>query len=293
MAEQASGAYGQVLGIVSHVLRRQPVERAASSAWASCPTSRRRSSSSSSARSVPVARAAAEGRRSGRKKINEYTRYVTVPICVIQAYIWIRGLMRPRSRRVGGSWPRGTPTGSTSLVRVRGRPDHDRRHHLPDVARRADRRVRHRQRHQLIIMAGILARIPGHAEPAVRDTRPTGDSSRSRSSPSGRAPATSASRSCSLLVVLFVAVVVGGDRDHREPAADPDPVGQARPRPAGLRRDPAVPAAEGEPGRRHADHLRQQLLDLPVVRLQPDRTHQAGGLGRATSAASFADAAPG
>src|SRR6185436_1843628 len=31
----------------------------------------------------------------GQKKINEYTRYLTIPITLIQAYIWIRGLIRP------------------------------------------------------------------------------------------------------------------------------------------------------------------------------------------------------
>src|SRR5947209_20593486 len=29
----------------------------------------------------------------GQKKINEYTRYLTVPICLIQAFFWVNGFM--------------------------------------------------------------------------------------------------------------------------------------------------------------------------------------------------------
>jgi preprotein translocase subunit SecY len=34
---------------------------------------------------------------SGQKKINEYTRYLTVPICLVQAYMWVTYITRPRS----------------------------------------------------------------------------------------------------------------------------------------------------------------------------------------------------
>lgn len=39
----------------------------------------------------------------GRKKINEYTRYLTVPICMIQALIMVQTLMRPESAD-GSGW---------------------------------------------------------------------------------------------------------------------------------------------------------------------------------------------
>src|SRR5262249_32737851 len=38
---------------------------------------------------------------SGRKKINEITRYLTVPICMIQSLIMVQTLMRPES---AGGW---------------------------------------------------------------------------------------------------------------------------------------------------------------------------------------------
>ena len=48
---------------------------------------------------------------------------------------------------------------------------------------------------------------------------------------------------------------------HARPAAHSHAERQARPRPPRDGRHPAVPAAQGESGRRHADHLRQQLAD--------------------------------
>src|SRR5207344_1778838 len=39
----------------------------------------------------------------GQKKINEYTRYLTIPITLIQAIFWIRGLIMPESSG-GGGW---------------------------------------------------------------------------------------------------------------------------------------------------------------------------------------------
>jgi preprotein translocase subunit SecY len=44
----------------------------------------------------PLEKLQKEG-ESGRKKINEYTRYATVPICIIQAFMLVRYLMSPAS----------------------------------------------------------------------------------------------------------------------------------------------------------------------------------------------------
>ena len=110
----------------------------------------------------------------------------------------------------------------------------------------------------LLIMAGILARVPV----ALKGLW---ENSTSKLTPEpGK---------YGIITIAAAAGPVrrgGGrrDRDHREPAADPHPVGQARPGPAGLRRHAAVPAAEGQPGGRHADHLRLQPAHLPLVRLQ-------------------------
>jgi preprotein translocase subunit SecY len=43
----------------------------------------------------PLEKLQKEG-ESGRKKINEYTRYATVPICLVQAYLWVQYVMKPQ-----------------------------------------------------------------------------------------------------------------------------------------------------------------------------------------------------
>src|SRR5216684_2137098 len=45
----------------------------------------------------PLEKLQKEG-ESGRKKINEYTRYATVPICIIQSYLLVQWIMRPKDR---------------------------------------------------------------------------------------------------------------------------------------------------------------------------------------------------
>src|ERR1700730_10381616 len=44
----------------------------------------------------PLEKLQKEG-ESGRKKINEYTRYATVPIALFQSFMWVQFLMRPAS----------------------------------------------------------------------------------------------------------------------------------------------------------------------------------------------------
>src|SRR5207302_2796075 len=53
----------------------------------------------------PLEKLQKEG-ESGRKKINEYTRYATVGICLIQAVFWVQYILRPKTE--GGlefAWP--------------------------------------------------------------------------------------------------------------------------------------------------------------------------------------------
>ena len=80
---------------------------------------------------------AEEGRREGRKLINQYTRYLTVVLacCRLTA-----------SRSVSKSGAGGIVTEPGWFFRI-DRHHADRRHHVPDVARRADHRARRRQRH--------------------------------------------------------------------------------------------------------------------------------------------------
>ena len=95
---------------------------------------------------------------SGRKKINQYTRYGTVFLCAIQGYFIAVGLE---------GWGQGS-TGSAVLdpgmmFRITTVDHPGRRHHVPDVAGRADHQPRHRQRR--------LADHHGrHRRPAARPT---------------------------------------------------------------------------------------------------------------------------
>jgi hypothetical protein len=73
----------------------------------------------------------------GRKIINQYTRYGTVLLGTVQAYGIAVGLESGRAIRHR----------SGLVLPHRHRHHACRRHHVPDVARRADHRARHRQRH--------------------------------------------------------------------------------------------------------------------------------------------------
>ena len=90
---------------------------------------------------VPSLEAMMKEGESGRKKINEYTRYATVVLCVVQSAFWVQYMMSPQMNVV----PPQYQTFWYGFISV---CIDDRRHDLPDVDRRADRRVRHRQRHQ-------------------------------------------------------------------------------------------------------------------------------------------------
>ena len=111
----------------------------------------------------------------------------------------------------------------------------------------------------LIIMAGIVARIPDATKTLLFDRRRPASRSRSSRSAAAAAAGDISFEKLLVLIILFVARGRGGHRHHQGAAAHPDAVGQARARPARLRRHPAVPAAARQPGRRHARDLRQQL----------------------------------
>ena len=94
---------------------------------------------------VQAPRRAAQRRRAGQRKINQYTRYGTIVLSALQASgiaMFLEGLNKHRRRQFG------------DVVREPGLglppddDDHaDDRHRLHHVGRRADHRARHRQRH--------------------------------------------------------------------------------------------------------------------------------------------------
>ena len=90
---------------------------------------------------VPSLEAMMKEGESGRKRINEYTRYATVGLCAVQSAFWVQYMMSPQMNVVLPQY-RDFWHGLVCVC------DHDGGHDLPDVGRRADRRVRDRQRDQ-------------------------------------------------------------------------------------------------------------------------------------------------
>ena len=204
----------------------------------------------------PLEKLQKEG-ESGRKKINEYTRYATV-VLVHRPKLDLRGISRCSSDLiyeqflVDGMLP-------FSLA-VDRRDDDDRRHGLPDVAGRADRRIRHRQRHQPVDYGGHSR---PHAPGRLRGPRSSRSSRTAWNWAAARRRRHRRRNAAGLGGVVRGRGVRRG-ADHPGPAPHSHAKRQARPRPAGLRRHAAVPAAAGQPGRRDAHHLRQQLAAVPL-----------------------------
>src|SRR5215216_471479 len=100
VAEQSQGAMGQVLGLVS-TFSGGNLSNATIFALGIMPYI---------SASIILQLLAASGlspylerlrkEPNGQKKINEYTRYLTIPITLVQATMWIRGLIQ--SEQVGG-----------------------------------------------------------------------------------------------------------------------------------------------------------------------------------------------
>ena len=79
---------------------------------------------------------------SGRRKINQWTRYGTL---ILAAVAVARHRQRPAEH--GGAQRRRRGHRPRLLLHLHHGGDADLRHHVPDVAGRADHRPRHRQRH--------------------------------------------------------------------------------------------------------------------------------------------------
>ena len=120
----------------------------------------------------PLEKLQKEG-ESGRKKINEYTRYLTVGICIIQAAFWVNYIARPRPEGLGlaiegynGFWYIFTSIITMTVGTV----------FLMWIGEQIDE-YGIGNGISLIIMAGIVARIPdatysllferGHLKPSI------------------------------------------------------------------------------------------------------------------------------
>ena len=127
---------------------------------------------------------------SGRKKLNQYTRYGTVLLAAVQAYGIAVGLEGMRAGAQSAVIDPGLFFRLVTVVTL------GRRHGVPDVARRADHRARRRQRH----LADHLVRH--RRQPAAR---------------AGRRPSNSAApaRISTVFIIIFLADVGRRGRVHR------------------------------------------------------------------------------
>ena len=91
---------------------------------------------------IPSLEALKKEGEQGRKKLNQYTRYLTVFIAMVQSYGIAVGLESMR-----GSFGPAVPNPG-HVLHVLRRRHAGRRHNVPDVAGRADHRTRGGQRHQ-------------------------------------------------------------------------------------------------------------------------------------------------
>ena len=183
---------------------------------------------------IPSLQALSREGEYGRQRLNQYTRYLTVPMALLQAF-GILSALSAQSVIIGGfglgnaqSWVQMiTLTAGAVLLMWLGELITEK-----GIGNGIS----------FIIFAGIVSRAPagviGVLEPALAARhRPVRDPGHRR-----------------------------GRRDHLHPgraAADPDPIREPRPRPAHVPGRPDVPAAAGQPRRRHPDHLRDQHPGLP------------------------------
>ncbi len=158
----------------------------------------------------------------GRKKIQEWTRYATVPLVHDPGDL----LAQLHAQRAAGARAAAVLHNTISFW-VMGLSCAHRRLHLPDVARRADRRIRPGQRRQ-------LADSCRHRRPHAQCDRMLITQTNFSARPIRRKPINiGQDRLPDRLVRLHRRRL---DPDHPGAAAHPDSAGQAHARPPGLRR---------------------------------------------------------
>ena len=185
--------------------------------------------------------------QSGQNKLTQYTRYLTIALAILQSTGIVA--LADRGQLFGNCTQPVIPESSIFTLSII--VDHDDGGHRGDhVAGRAGHRARHRQRH---VAADLLV-----------DRRP--DPRRGAQHPVELRRAGLRRR---------LRVRPGHHRQRRlrraGPAAHPRPVRQAHGRAAHVRRHVDLPAAQGEPGRRHPGDLRVVAAvparpDLPAGR---------------------------
>jgi preprotein translocase subunit SecY len=151
----------------------------------------------------PLEKLQKEG-ESGRKKINEYTRYATVPICLVQSFFWIQHIMRPEPGGLGLAvpgynewyfWLTAILTMTAGTVFLMWIGEQIDEYGIGNGI-------------SLIIMAGIVARIPDATGLLLFDTT-TGGLKRSIFTLGGGTGHDIGFEKLVVLIALFILVVVG------------------------------------------------------------------------------------
>jgi preprotein translocase subunit SecY len=97
MSQSAGGAFGRALGLVS-MFSGGTLSQAVIFTWGVMPYISASIIFQLLASVYPPLEKLQKEGESGRKKINEYTRYATVPICIIQSYLLVQFLMSPNQQ---------------------------------------------------------------------------------------------------------------------------------------------------------------------------------------------------
>ena len=202
----------------------------------------------------PLEKLQKEG-ESGRKKINEYTRYATVVLCLGQSWMYMKFLTSNNlvyeQFLVGGALPvswvfAGVLTMTAGTVFLMWLGEQIDEYGIGNGI-------------SLLIMAGILARMPfAIYEDLIKPIQDNGLELGWRRTRQRRR------RNDPCVGRVVRGRGVRRRADYPRPAAHSDAKRQARARSKGLRRHAAVLAVAGESGRRDADHFRQQLVAVPV-----------------------------
>ena len=154
----------------------------------------------------PLEKLQKEG-QSGQKKINEYTRYATVPICLFQGFMIVHTFMSKQSAQGADAWVAGYENffyGLSAVLTLTAGGLF-----LMWLGEQIDE-YGIGNGISLIIMAGILARLPTATQSLLFDTTPTGLKLKSSIYTLGGGSGSDVSfEKLVVLIFLFVAVVVG------------------------------------------------------------------------------------
>jgi preprotein translocase subunit SecY len=205
MQSASQGAFGQILGFVS-LFSGGALSQSTIFGWGVMPYISASIIFQLLASVYPPLEKLQKEGESGRKKINEYTRYATVPICLFQSFMWVQYMMRPQSEGGAGLFAAGYdhffPYGMTAILTMTAGTMF-----LMWLGEQIDE-YGIGNGISLIIMAGIIARIPDATRSLLLDPT-TGRLKESIYTLGGGSGSDVSFEKLIVLIFLFVGVVVG------------------------------------------------------------------------------------